>query len=220
MPPLISPRPRAGRARLLGLLCTAVLVATAGCTGDPAVREEPAPSPVPSASVGASATLHAKPVPTEVSVARVLGGRLPSPQRRRVTRQVEGLVSRYVEGAFLGDYPRGGFSAAFTDFSREAARKARTDRVLLTNAGSGAETETVRPLRKRAVLYVLKPHRTVAGITARIRVVFLQELADAGTRRVTVSGRLLLSRTKAGPWEVFGYDVTRASTTAAKGGRR
>jgi hypothetical protein len=218
MAPPSTSRPRPVRARFAGLLCTALVVT--GCTGDPADPEEPAASPVPSASVGSSATLHAKPVPAEVTVGRVLGGRLSRQQRRRVTQQVTGVLNRYVEGAFLGDYPRGGFSAAFADFSREAARKARADRVLLTNAGSGARTETVRPLRKRAVLYVVKPYRNVAGVTARIRVVFRQQLSGAADQRVTVSGRLLLSRTKAGPWEVFGYDVARTSTPAGKGARR
>lgn len=219
MAPPSTSRSRPTRAWLAGLLCTALAVT--GCTGEPAGPDAPpAAAPVPSASVGSSATLHAKPVPTEVTVGRVLGGRLPRQQRRRVTQQVTGLLDRYVEDAFLGEYPRGGFSAAFADFSREAARKARADRALLTNAGSGAQTQAVRPLRKRAVLYVLKPYRNVAGVTARIRVVFRQQLDRAADRRVTVSGRLLLSRTKAGPWEVFGYDVARTSTPVAKGARR
>ena len=37
-----------------------------------------------------------------------------------------------------------------------------------------------------------------------------------GDQRVTVAGRLLINRKKSGPWQIFGYDITRSSVPAAK----
>ena len=199
-------------------LTTAVLLAvTAGCTGG----DEAENAPLPKRSVREQPTLEAKPVPTEVSVARVVGGRLDRDQRSRLEKQVGRLVSRYFDDAFLGgDYPRSNFSGALATFSPGAARRARADRDLLTNADVGATTEAVVARRKQARLDVLVPGRFVVGLTARIRLVFLQQTTDGVDKRVTVSGRLLVTRRKAGTWEIFGYDVSRSSEPAGKGESR
>jgi hypothetical protein len=171
--------------------------------------------------VGTRPTLEAKPVPTQVTIARVVGAKLPKKQRDRLDRNVTRVLSHYFDDAFLGgDYPRKDFSGAFATFSHGAARRARGDRALLSNAGIGAETEAVVPRVKAARLDVLAPRRHVAGLTARMRLVFVQERADGEDQRVTVSGRLLMARKKSGPWQVFGYDVTRSSVAATKGANR
>jgi hypothetical protein len=198
-----------------------LLVATAGCTSDDDEPEETAPSALPSRSVGTEPTLAAKPVPTKVTVAKVVGGKLKRQQRERLEKQVSAVVSAYFDDAFLaGEYPRSDFSGALATFSPGAVERAASDRALLTNADIGTTTEAVVPRTKAARLDVLVPRRSVAGLTARIRLVFVQERADGADQRVTVAGRLLMNRKKSGPWQIFGYDITRSSVPAAKGSDR
>lgn len=214
-------RPRPRRA-LAGVLAGALILATAGCTSDPEPpRKAASPSALPDRSVGAAPTLEAKPVPLEVTVAKVIGERLERDQRRRLEKQVADVLSRYFDDAYLaGDYPRRDFSGAFAAFSRGAAERAGSDRALLTNAAVAAETEAVVVRAQRARLDVLVPRRLVAGLTARVRLVFLQERTSGADQRVTVKGRLMLSRNGAGEWQIFGYDVSRSSVPARKGGGR
>ena len=196
-----------------------LLALTAACTGG--ASDENAGSSPPSSSVGQQPTLRAKPVPIEVTVAKVVGGHLKRDQRKQLEKQVGGLVSRYFDDAFLsGRYPRGDFSGALATFSPGAARRAAPERALLTNAEVGSTTESVVARTKQARLDVLVPGRHVVGITARVRLVFVQEPTDGAAERVTVSGRLLVNRKQSGAWQIFGYDVTRSSVPAAKGGRR
>lgn len=196
-----------------------MLLTMSGCTGD----SEPgtAPSPLPSRSVDSAATLEAKPVPMDVSVANVAGGKLKRPQAQAIESQVSRVLSRYFDAAFLaGEYPRRDFHTALGEFSQGAAQRAASDRDLLTNAAIGAATERVVPRTKQARLDVLVPGRFVVGLTARVRLVFVQERTDGADQRVTVTGRLLMSRKKSGPWQIFGYDVTRSSVPVAKGADR
>jgi hypothetical protein len=192
---------------------------SAGCTGGGDQPSE-ATSPLPSRSVGDTATLEAKPVPMQVDVAKVVGKRLGREQRERLERNLARVVGRYFDDAYLGgDYPRREFIGAFDTFSAGAARRARSDRDLLTNAATGAQVEAVVPKRKKVRLYVLAPRRNAVGLTARIRLVFVEERGDGADQRVTVAGRLLMSRKKSGAWQVFGYDVRRNASPVAGGER-
>lgn len=196
-----------------------LLGVTVGCTSD----SEPGagPSPLPSRSVGSAPTLDAKPVPTEVTVAKVVGGRLDAEQRRHLVKQVSDVLSTYYDEAFLaGEYPRRDFSSALRTFSSGAEDRARADRALLTNAEIGADTEGVQAVSKRASLDVLVPNRHVLALTARIRLVFVQERTEGADQRVTVKGRLLMDRRKSGPWRIFGYDVQRWSESVSRGAGR
>lgn len=204
-----------------GVVAALLLGVLTGCTGGGEDPGEAASSPLPSRSVGAQPTLAAKPVPTRVTIARVVGGRLPKQNRGLVDRQVTRLVSEYFDEAYLGgEYPRKNFSRAFATFSPGAAKQARKDRDLVSNAGIGAETEAVVPRVKAARLDVLAPRHRVVGLTARVRLVFVQERKDGNDQRVTVKGRLLLQRKKTGRWQVFGYDLTRSSKAVTKGASR
>lgn len=212
------------RQLLVGAVVT-VLLATSGCTGDeapPAQQSAPSDrSALPSRTVETTPTLQPKPVPMEVRVARVVGGRLAKPKRRQVQRQVRRVLADYFDAAYLGgDYPRHDFSRAFGTFSRGAARRARTDRALLSNARSGPRTQAVVPRVRSAALDLLVPHKVVAGLTARVRLVFVERRAGGPDQRVTVRGRLMMTRKKAGPWQIFGYDVSRAVVPVGKGGAR
>lgn len=197
-----------------------LLLAVAGCTGSDDGKGA-APSPLPSRSVDSGATLAAKPVPMDVTIAKVVGGRLKRQQAQEIESQVSRTLARYFDAAFLsGEYPRRDFSSALGAFSHGAAQRAASDRDLLTNAEIGAATEAIVPRTKLARLDVLVPGKLVAGLTARVRLVFLQERTDGNDQRVTVTGRLLMNRKKTGPWQIFGYDVTRSSEPIAKGADR
>ena len=194
-----------------------LLVATAGCTSDDPGKS--APSPLPSRSVDSAATLEAKPVPMDVTVGKVAGGKLK--QQQQIEAQVSKVLSRYFDAAFLaGEYPRKDFSGAFASFSPGAAQRAAADRVLLTNAAIGTTTEAIVPRSKQARLDLLIPKRTVAALTARVRLLFVQERADGADQLVTVEGRLMIDRKKSGAWQIFGYDLTRSSVPVAKGADR
>jgi hypothetical protein len=214
-------RPWPRRALAAGLLA-AVLAVSSACTADPEPLDEGgAPSALPDRSVGATPTIEARPVPMQVSVARVAGERLRKKQRRRLERQVGRVLSEYFDAAYLaGEYPRTDFTGALATFSPGVVRRAASDRALLTNAGIGARTEAVVPRAKRARLDVLVPRRVVVGLTARVRLVFLRHQAQGPDQKVTVRGRLMLNRKKSGPWQIFGYDLSRSSAPAAKEGRR
>lgn len=194
-----------------------MLAAGAGCTSDEK-SEETGPSALPSRSVGAEPTLEAKPVPTQATVATVVGAKLGREQKERLEKQISRVLSDYFDAAFLGgEYPRSDFSGALGTFSPGAAQRATSDRALLTNASIGTSTEAVVARTKAARLDVLVPRRLVAGLTARIRLVFVQERTDGADQRVTVWGRLLMNRATSGSWQIFGYDIDRSSVPVAKG---
>ena len=205
---------RRGSALGGGLAAGLLLLGLTACTGETSSRE-----PLPDRSVGSQATLDARPVPMDVALGRTVGKRPSRAQARRVEQQVGRVLGRYFDAAYLGgDYPRTDFPGAFDDFAPDLARSARSDRDLLTNAAAGASIEAVVPKLKRVRVDTLAPSKAVVGVTARARLVFLVERADAADRRVTVTGRFLMSRRKAGPWEIFGYDVARGSVVAAREG--
>lgn len=195
------------------LLAGALLVAVSGCTGS--VDE---PATLPERSVGSAATLEAKPVPLDIEVEQTIGPRMRPAERKQLRDSVGRVVSGYLDAAYFGDYPRGSF-AAFDRFSRGAARRASSDRALLTNAAVGRETESVTPRKKQVRLFVLRDRRGTPGLTARIRVVFLQDRVEGNDRRVLVTGRLLMNRADDGRWQVFGYDLSRSDVPVGKGGQ-
>lgn len=213
------------RRALIGVLAVSVVVAlgavlVAVLDDD----EEPAAAPrtLPSRTVESTPTLEARPVAMDVRVGRVFGGKLPRARRQTLERQVGKLVGRYFESAYLGgDYPRRDFGNALAGFSSGAAARARSDRAILSNAAVGARTDGVAARTKKVRLDVVLANRRndVVGVTARIRLVFLQGQVEGADQRVMVTGRLMLAKRK-GAWEIFGYDVARNATPAGKGGTR
>jgi hypothetical protein len=198
----------------------ALALAVTGCTGGGS-SDGPRGDALPDRSVGAQPRLTAKPVPTEVTVGKVIGGKLSRTQRRRLETQVARLVSRYFDAAYLGgEYPRRDFSGALAGFSSGAARGAGKDRTLLTNAGIGTTTRVVVPRTKQVRLDVLVPRHRVVGLTARVRLVFVRQPTDGADERVTVAGRLLVNRKASGSWQIFGYDLKRTAVPASKGANR
>lgn len=194
-------------AVLLGLSATA-------CTGDEAPRSTPAP---PTASEGTTATLEPRPAPAQVRVTRVAGWMRPK-DRDVLADNVGKVVSAYFDDAFLGgDQPRTRFDDGFATFTPDAARSARRQQRLTTNAALGPTAETVVPRRQRAFLSVLSPKGVATGVTAKVDLAYLVQRADRPDRLVTVRGRLLLTRASSGAWKVFGYDLTRGDRATGEG---
>lgn len=207
------------RAAAVTVVATLVVTLT-GCTGD---QDAPAAQPssgAPSQPVESGATLDAKPVPLQVEVGKVRGRRLGREGTERLERQVSRVLSDYFDAAFLGGtYPRERFPGAFAAFSPGVSRQARSDRDLLTNARIGPRTEAVVPKVKRARLSVLHHKGRIPGLTAWIRLIFVQQRPNDADQRVEVQGRLVMNRSDSGPWQIFGYDVTRSNVPVRKGAR-
>jgi hypothetical protein len=206
-------------ARRLGsaAACAVLLAGSTACTAGHRASPRPSrsPSPVPAQSTGAAPTLSPRPAPLRVRVTRVHG--TMSPHARTVLAHRAGrTVAAYFDSAFLGQYPRTDFHAAFASFSPGAAGMARHDRALLTNVGLGPDTAAVVPRRRVAFLSVLAPGRVPVGITANVNLQMLVDHTRAPDQLVTVRGRLLLIRRRSGGWQIFGYDLSR-SAVAARG---
>ena len=201
--------------RATAAVTVAVLgVVGAGCTGD----DDPDAAPAtPTASEGATATLEPRPASARVRVTRV-AGRMRPKDREVLAANVGKVVSAYFDDAFLGGtQPRTRFADGFATFTRDAARQARRQQRLTTNAKLGPTAEAVVPRRQRAFLSVLAPKGVATGVTAKVDLTYLVQRADRPDRTVTVSGRLLLTRASSGGWKIFGYDLTRADRAAGEG---
>ncbi|NUR06630.1 MAG: hypothetical protein HOQ22_12055 [Nocardioidaceae bacterium] len=207
------PGPRPPRRRPAPLVAAAavalaLLVGVAGCTGD---QETPAAKPSPSPS-SSTATPEPRSAPLKVVVTRV-HGRLPAKARAPLEGNVRATLSQYLDAAFLrDDYPQTRFDAAFNRFTTHMRARARRDARMLTNAGYGRTTESVRAIRRTAYLSVLAPYKVAAGVTARVDLVFRVERSGQPDETVRLHGRLLLSRNSRNDWSIFGYDLVRSDT--------
>jgi hypothetical protein len=201
---------RHGRVAVAALALVAGLV-TAGCTSDDS--GEPQREPEAEAT---SSQPPVKVVPLKVGVGQVTGD-LPRPRRMGVARGVATAVDAWFEAAYLGgSYPRTNFNRAFPAFTDGATQRAKHDRALTTNAAIGAQTDEVTPRLKTVTVDLLSPRRRPAGATARFRLVY--DTAGQAAYTVQVTGRLMLTRTKNGGWQIFGYDVAR-NAMPRQGGR-
>jgi hypothetical protein len=204
------------RAAAVSVAAGVLLVAPACTDGGPtggraSHRAGPGPGD------GASPTPAPASAPIAVSVTHV-AGRLRASDRAAVAGRVRRVLSTYAGQAFLGGpYPRSDFSGSFGAFTTGAAKDARRDAGLLTNADLGATTRSVRLSRATAYLSVLAPRRHASGASAAVDWVFAVERGDRPAERVHLQGRLLLTRERTGAWRIFGYDLHR-STTPAGGG--
>lgn len=129
---------------------------------------------------------------------------LDAATRIEVETEVGDVLSRYVAGAFLGDYPRQDFVSSFEDFTPRAARSAATHIEVLTGTGF-ADASSVRASALDARLSLFAPPDGVLAATATVDFKF-EVTQDSTTSTATLSGRLMLLREQ-GDWSVFGYDV-------------
>ncbi len=148
-----------------------------------------------------------RPLRLPTVVTRVLGD-LSEEQRRKVALEAKQVISGYLEAAYLHQRPSSGYRGSFPGFTKGARALALEDTGIVSDRSfSDAE---VRPRKAIAYVSVVAPQGRAVGATARVSI----DLAVADserTRRVTVSGRLLLTP-RPDRWRIFGYDLALAPT--------
>lgn len=187
---------------------------SSACTSDSGPADAGSAGQEVSPEVTVQATVPA--VPVEVSRGSITGQ--VTKQNRKVTvDDVADVADQWLEAAYVGgDYPRTGFGTSFPGFSKAAAKLARADKDLMTNADLGDRIDAVAVKHRRVVVDLLGVDGSPRAATARVDLKF----ATTGLeRKVRVRGRLFLTKatSKAGEaekaaqgWQVFGYDVTKA----------
>ena len=203
-------RARGLRARRTGAvaLAAAAALALGGCGGGD--------SSTPEAASTASASAANPPMATVVTIGRV-AGTVHKPNRQRFQHAASHLradvgkaVDAWFDGGFVGvDYPTTSFPDAFSTFTAQAKGDALAQKNLMTTGKLGAHIDGVTTLKRSVALDVLAPRGKAAGVTARF-VLRFRTTGDV-TKQVTVSGRLFLTRSAGGAWQIFGYDVAKGS---------
>lgn len=203
-------RPPATRLLAPFLACLACTIGLAACSsGD---DERPTGAGRSSRSAGSTATEDAAPRPQ----VRTVTGNLAAGGRDALAEAVGTVVDGWLDGAYLGDFPRSDYSAAFADFTPGAAARARRDLALMTNAGISGRIQRAAATGRSVALDVLAVGNRPVGVTATVDLAFETTGALAGPQEVT--GTLDLAPGAKG-WKVFGFDITRtpARPSAAAG---
>ncbi len=142
---------------------------------------------------------------TGISTTATLGkvtGKLDRDRRASLRRQVTETFDTWVDGAYLS----GDGADAFASFSKDAARLARGDQALMSNAGMNDGVASVTATSRNLAIEVLADRGRPVGVTGRF--VLVLELDGQARRTDRIVGRLLMRR-GGGGWLVFGYDVKR-----------
>ena len=192
-------------ARLAGALLAGGICLSACSIGD---HDKPSGA-VPSS--GASSDGAPAAVTTQTTIATVTG-RLPADRRDQLTDAVTRVVDGWLDGAYLGDFPRADFSGAFSGFTRGAAAKAQRSLPLMTNAAISDRIESAQATSRSVSLDVLAVRQQPVGVTATVDLAFETTGSLTGAEQVT--GTLDLTPDGDG-WKVFGFDVTRTPTAPA-----
>jgi hypothetical protein len=172
------------------LLACALTASVSSCTSD----DEPAATP-PDGGVSEPPALVVSAPVTRVA------GRLSDGDRLSLRREVETLLQRYVEAAYVD--PDATPRSAFPGFTYGAVRLARIQGALLSRVG--LEVDDVEVRRVTAAVSAFAPGGRAQGATARVEIV-LDTTSDDEEGRARVEGRLLLTPA-GGSWRVFGFDV-------------
>lgn len=185
------------RCALAAALTAVVLTGAAACDPGDDIGSQ--------ASPGSSRAPEAEPVATIITIERPEG--IDPAHRTKVVDGVGPVVDSWFDGAFLGDFPRSDYSAAFTGFTPGAAADARRDAELMTNAGISGRIDSAQATNRRVRLRVFAPNGRPRGVTAY----FVLDFDTSGDleERMRVHGALYLAKDK-GEWKVFGYDVDEA----------
>jgi hypothetical protein len=189
------------RAALATAVSVVLVAALGACSDDGSDPESGGPSDESSKAVPS--------IPTHARIGKV-SGRLDRDRRKGLRKQVTKAVDAWIDPAYVeGDYPRTDFSGAFAVFSKDAAKLAKRDRRLMSNAGLGDRVESVTAKTRRLSIDVLANAGRAAAVTGRFVLVLKM---DGKVRRTDrIAGRLFLAHSEKG-WQVFGYDVNRGTT--------
>ena len=190
--------PRARPALVSGVVL-AVLAGAVGCdSGDDIGGDDK----------GSSAT-HGSDVPEVATVTTLqnVGKRLDAVHRERVKLRVGEVIDPWFDDAFLGEFPRDGYDAAFAGFTKGAAADAQRDLDLLSNAGIADQIESATATKRRVRVDVFAYQGHPKGATAH----FVLDFTTKGDleESMRVRGDLYLAKDR-GEWKIFGYDVDQA----------
>jgi hypothetical protein len=148
---------------------------------------------------------------------RLVGGAggLTAESRDELQGEIGDVLTSYVVGAFLGDYPRDDFVDSLASFTSGAAEQAAGDLELLT-ARRYRAAEDVVATRLVARLSVFAAGDEPAGATARVR--FRFTVQDGGEPRAfSLTGRFGLVP-DGDSWRIFAYRVMRDDPPAREAG--
>jgi len=139
-------------------------------------------------------------------------GRLPADGRDALAEAVGSVVDDWLDAAYLGDFPRSDYSAAFAGFTAGAATKAQDDLALMSNAAISDRIDEATETSRSVSLDVLAVKQRPVGVTATVDLAFETTGALAGPQEVT--GTLDLTPDGDG-WKVFAFDITRTPAAPA-----
>ncbi|MDQ3094393.1 MAG: hypothetical protein M3Q82_00275, partial [Actinomycetota bacterium] len=169
-------------------LVAALAWATVGCTGD----NRASPQPEPTTSAASAPTLSEQDAPLEVSIEQLSSGIKPK-QRPALKRLIAKPIAAWVSAGFSAAAAAGGsYPKAFEGWTRDAARLARRDDDVTTNALMDKDLSGVVIAASRARLYVFAGKGRTGGATARVNVRLTGERQDGSSTSYAVTGRLYL----------------------------
>ncbi|GAA1967456.1 hypothetical protein GCM10009798_29760 [Nocardioides panacihumi] len=175
-------------------------IALAGCSGGS--DEKPAGG---GATSTPSPSAEPAKVTTQAAVATVTGN-LGAARRETLAAAVAKVVDGWLDGAYLGDFPRADYKAAFAGFTPGAAGKAQRDLALMTNSAISDRITKAEATKRSISLDVLSVKQRAVGVTATVDLTFETTGALAGAQEIT--GTLDLTPDGAG-WKIFGFDISR-----------
>ena len=196
-------RPRA-RSALVSGVAVLLLAGAAGCDSGDDIGDSSGDSS--EASPGS----HGSEVPGVDTVITIEHGEgIDAARQAKVLASVTAVVDPWFDEAFLGDFPRSDFSAAFAEFTKDAAADAQRDLDVLTSSGIADQIDSATATNRRVRLDVFAPKGHPRGVTAN----FVLDFDTTGDleEHLRVHGSLYLAKDK-GEWKVFGYDVDQAVT--------
>lgn len=172
----------------------------AGCSGGS--DEKPAADRTTSTASPSAAPAR---VTTRAAV-RTVTGNLGAARRQALAAAVAKVVDGWLDGAYLGTFPRSDYAAAFAGFTPGAAAKARRRLALMSNAAISGRIRTAEATRRTVSLDVLSLQQRPVGVTATVDLAF----RTTGTLAVNqeVTGTLDLTPVGDG-WRVFGFEIAR-----------
>jgi hypothetical protein len=198
---MTSVTPSRARSALVGGVALLLLLGAVGCdSGDDIGHHDKGST---------SGDAEAAPEVATVTTLQGVGKQLNAVRRERVKTRVTAAIDPWLDGAFLGDFPRSNWSSAFAGFTEGAAADAEhRDLDLLTNAAIADQIESATATRRRVRLNVFSFKGHPRGATAHVVLDYTTkgDLEEA----MQVRGDLYLAKVK-GEWKIFGYDVDQAA---------
>jgi hypothetical protein len=179
------------------LACGIALTGCSGKSDDKPTGGGATSTPSPSAAPAA--------VTTQAAVAKVTG-QLGAAGRVALAAAITKVVDGWLDGAYLGDFPRADYKTAFAGFTPGAAGKAQRDLKLMTNAAISDRITTAEATKRSISLDVLSIKQRPVGVTATVDLTFETTGALAGAQRIT--GTVDLTPDRSG-WQIFGFDISR-----------